>query len=904
MASLSSFGPFELQREVGHGGMGAVYLTEDGKGRTVALKIVPEHLSRNDEFRNRFLRECKTLDRLSHPGIPRLYEQGQEGGRLYLTMEYVEGRAVEWIVPNQPDRASSKWVWKILAETARILEYAHAQGVIHRDISPKNILVTDTDDVKVIDFGISKVMDEVTLTMTGQYFGTPAYMAPEQFEASGSKGVDARADLWSLGVVGFWMLARRLPFESESQITLIRKIANPNEDTPFIRDVKSGVTPGLAAVIDRLTEKDPVDRFQSAGELIAALEGAMECGVYTARPSKARKAADRRRKAIRKITKRVLWVGAAGATAIAIWMIVKPTEEAKARKLLDVGYWSEAEKAFQAAVIVNEQEGDERGLTASYLGLGRTLIELGRDLDAADTAIRRAEQLCLKRGDTKGLAEAYTLLGWSHRGRNKLPEAESFFLKAVETATKSGDDHRLSDAYLGLGCALVSMERQAEAEEYVWKAVETAKRSGSNYALADAYAGLGVVLVTLGKRSDAAAAHGTSAELFGKDGYLRKQAIQYVRVRSALGLSKRRLEDSVEAGRRAAGVYKKLGDTNATANMYASVGSMIAGMTTDDTAVENAYQDAAVIYLAHGDTDALLGLYERMRSTMIRKKRLACAESAVQKEAEIRKKREDYLTIGSMYWSLAHAHTRVGSDTGARLAYQSAERASERAVEIFEKRGDDFSLGIAYRQVGMARRQTGNETGARQAYQSAEAPFRAAVSKYESEGNLASAANAATHLGSVLQMNRKPAEAVDSYRKAAALREKLGQDQEAASIYLILGSGLAELGKSRAATEAKDKAYAAYLKAAQKFESQERKENAALLYAHLIRLLTDAGRDAEARRHAVHLSRMGTYGYREAKMVLGPAAAKYAELWAKTPKPDTAAGKGAAKDEKDEAAEE
>src|SRR3990167_5468710 len=266
------FGNFKLIRELGHGGMGAVYLAErPGGGNAVALKILPEHFTKNETFIMRFRRECDLMRRLDHPGIPRLCDEGEAGGRRYLAMEYVPGLSLEQYLADAQGRVSPEKALEVLGGVARILSYAHRQGVIHRDVSAKNILLGDGGEMKLIDFGIAKLADDITLTVTGQHLGTPSYMAPEQFSVAGTKAVGAQADLWSLGVIGFQLLTGRLPFEGETPMTVIRHIIDPAVWTPPVLDVNPSAPPALAAVVDRLLQKDPLHRYPTADDLVQAL---------------------------------------------------------------------------------------------------------------------------------------------------------------------------------------------------------------------------------------------------------------------------------------------------------------------------------------------------------------------------------------------------------------------------------------------------------------------------------------------------------------------------------------------------------------------------------------------------------------------------------------------------------
>ncbi len=253
--------------------MGSVHLALDPDlGREVALKMIPDHLSRNELFQERFSRECALLRTLDHPGIPRFFEEGSLEGQRYFTMESVDGSSLEAVLENRSKPEITALAGTVLHCVARILSFAHARGVIHRDISPRNILVTPSGEIKLIDFGIAKLIDDFTLTMTGEHIGTPAFIAPEQFDHAGAKGVDATADLWSLGVVGFRMLTGRLPFDGESHVTVIRQIINPNVEAPAVLDVLPDAPAHLSMVVDRLLQRSRARRFPSAQQLAATIE--------------------------------------------------------------------------------------------------------------------------------------------------------------------------------------------------------------------------------------------------------------------------------------------------------------------------------------------------------------------------------------------------------------------------------------------------------------------------------------------------------------------------------------------------------------------------------------------------------------------------------------------------------
>ncbi len=272
MSTSELFGTFKLIREIGHGGMGNVHLTHDPEsGRPIAIKIVPPHISRSEQFRERFKRECESLRRLDHPGIPRIYADGEIDGRRYLTMDFIDGQSLDRILKDHPDWCSPDTVADLIRALSEILSYAHGLGIVHRDVSPKNILISSSGDVKLVDFGIAKLVDEVTLTMTGQHFGTPSYMAPEQF---GHAALDAArlsmADLWSMGAVAFHALCGRPPFEGDN-ITTIQKIVKPSESAPSVLDINPAVPHSLARVVDRMLQKNLRHRYPTAAAVLDAL---------------------------------------------------------------------------------------------------------------------------------------------------------------------------------------------------------------------------------------------------------------------------------------------------------------------------------------------------------------------------------------------------------------------------------------------------------------------------------------------------------------------------------------------------------------------------------------------------------------------------------------------------------
>src|SRR5467141_872193 len=268
------FGRFEVQKELGKGAMGVVYLGKDPKiGREVAIKTMA--LSQEFEadeladVKQRFFREAETAGRLSHPNIVTIYDTGEEHDFCYIAMELLKGgdlapytKAGNLLPVDQ--------VVSITARVADALGYAHRQGVVHRDIKPANMMYhRESDTLKVTDFGIARLTDS-SRTKTGMVLGTPSYMSPEQLAG---KRIEGRSDLFSLGVTLYQLLCGRLPFEGESMAQLMFKIAS--EPPTDILAVNPALAPSLVAFVERALAKNPDERFQTGEEFGAALRAAL-----------------------------------------------------------------------------------------------------------------------------------------------------------------------------------------------------------------------------------------------------------------------------------------------------------------------------------------------------------------------------------------------------------------------------------------------------------------------------------------------------------------------------------------------------------------------------------------------------------------------------------------------------
>ncbi|MEZ0334611.1 MAG: protein kinase [Gemmatimonadales bacterium] len=270
LAAGEKVGPYEVVREIGRGGMAAVYLAEDDRhARRLALKVLHPGLAAFFGH-ERFRREIRLAARLHHPHILPLHDSGESDGRLWYTMPYVDGESLRDRLRRE-GRLSVTEAVRIGRQVADALDYAHRQGVIHRDVKPENLLLTRDGEVLVADFGIGRVFDasspEATLTRSGMLIGTPAYMSPEQ--ALGNQKLDGRTDIYSLGCVLFEMLIGVPPFVGD---TAQRSISGHiNEPVPAARRLRGEVPVALDVALRRALAKKPQDRFDTARQFGEAL---------------------------------------------------------------------------------------------------------------------------------------------------------------------------------------------------------------------------------------------------------------------------------------------------------------------------------------------------------------------------------------------------------------------------------------------------------------------------------------------------------------------------------------------------------------------------------------------------------------------------------------------------------
>jgi serine/threonine protein kinase len=278
LPSGARLGSYELLGSIGRGGMGEVYRARDSKlGRQVAVKVLRPDFASDPERLRRFEQEARAASALNHPNIVHIYEIGEDAGTHFIAMELVEGRSLREILAEAP--LDGERILDLARQLADGLAKAHAAGIVHRDVKPENVMVTEDGFVKILDFGLAKLValpfasgdsEMATLARTrhGMLIGTVEYMSPEQ--ASGKSSVDHRSDQFSLGLIVYEMVTGKLAFQRETAAQTLASIIE-SEPPPMTR-FNPGGPPGLDAVVARCLSKDPASRYPDTRELSMALK--------------------------------------------------------------------------------------------------------------------------------------------------------------------------------------------------------------------------------------------------------------------------------------------------------------------------------------------------------------------------------------------------------------------------------------------------------------------------------------------------------------------------------------------------------------------------------------------------------------------------------------------------------
>ncbi|HEY6584717.1 MAG TPA: protein kinase [Gaiellaceae bacterium] len=262
-------GRYELLELVGRGGMSSVWKAHDRLlDRSVAIKVLHEHYTQDEEYVERFRREARSVAQVSHPNIVTVIDRGEDAGRQYIVFEFVDGENLKQLIEREGP-LSVRDALLLALQMARALGFAHDRGLIHRDVKPQNVLLNDESQAKMTDFGIARSVDVDGVTVTGTVLGTSEYIAPEQ--ARGQR-VDAHTDVYSLGVVLYELLTGAVPFSGESFVTVA--LQHVNEPPPDVLDHRPDCPPRVALLLERAMEKNPDDR-PTMDELVDELEACL-----------------------------------------------------------------------------------------------------------------------------------------------------------------------------------------------------------------------------------------------------------------------------------------------------------------------------------------------------------------------------------------------------------------------------------------------------------------------------------------------------------------------------------------------------------------------------------------------------------------------------------------------------
>ena len=312
-------GRYELVELIGRGGMSSVWKADDRLlDRTVAIKVLHEQFTTDEEYVERFRREARSVAQLSHPNIVTVIDRGEEEGRQYIVFEYVEGENLKQVLERRgPLPVRDALIFAL--QMARALGFAHERGLIHRDVKPQNVLLNDDGQAKMTDFGIARAVDVDGMTITGTVLGTSEYIAPEQ--ARGQQ-VDAVTDVYSLGVVLYELLTGSVPFHGENFVAVA--LRHVNEPAPSVLELRPECPARVGLLIERAMAKRPEQRFRSMDELcqelqacLAELDPVSEEATMIARPA-ASPPARRRESRQRRRRGGILWPVAALVVILAV----------------------------------------------------------------------------------------------------------------------------------------------------------------------------------------------------------------------------------------------------------------------------------------------------------------------------------------------------------------------------------------------------------------------------------------------------------------------------------------------------------------------------------------------------------------------------------------------------------
>lgn len=487
---------YRIIEKLGSGGMGDVFLAQDMRlDRKVAIKMLPARSIGNEQAKRRLFREAKAAATLDHPNICSIYEVGEEGDCAYIAMQYVEGRTLSHMIKNNP--LSPLEVVDIGIQAAEALAEAHARGVIHRDIKPQNVIITPRGQVKILDFGLAKILRDENarhtgdvdsrLTETGEVVGTVGYMSPEQLR---DLPLDARSDLFSLGVLLYECATGKSAFVGSTKIQISLQIIEVDPKRPS--ELSEQIPNELDAIILKALEKDVTARYQSAAEMLADLrrmEGSLQGSVLNTRPltPRGRSLGSTRGRTMSRVVRRVpvrLKVGVGivallmlGAwSAFRIWNNSPNQPSAEARNWYDrgvrdmrAGTYYQASKELEQAVLTDD------GFALAHARLAAAYVEI----DSSDKAMEELVHALSLVSNRSVLTsqDAIYLDAVAATVRREFPKAIEHYRQLANEAP----DQEKASAYVDLARAYERNEDIEKAQEYYLEATKKDPQSAAAF---------------------------------------------------------------------------------------------------------------------------------------------------------------------------------------------------------------------------------------------------------------------------------------------------------------------------------------------------------------------------------------------------------------------------------------
>src|SRR5215210_813773 len=747
-------GRYRLGEEVGRGGMGVVYRAQDEQlGICVALKILRPELAGDPQLAERFRRELVAARQVSHRNAVRIHDIGQDGDLLFLTMDFVEGPSLQALLRREkrlpPERAAS-----IARQLALALEAAHEAGIVHRDLKPGNVLIEPTGRACITDFGLARSPGPHDLTRTGMIVGTPAYLSPEQ--ARGEL-LDARSDLYSLGLLLFEMLDGQIPVPNETGT--LRDLRKLDSVRPFY----------LLAIVRRLLEPDPARRFQSAGEVVAALD---------------------RRRAPFRVTDRPLLTAALALvvlTVLASWVIFPrrglapaappeaPLTTSSPAALRDysqaMGHLLRREDAAAVPALERAVTLDP-GFTAAWIGLARARSSVGQSRAALEAARRAVASLASQSSRSSWEARALEarLRGEPQAAREILSELiarapgdTEARVDLAEACGEAGDlnaaieqlrivvaaapDHPRAWFLLAKQAILAGDSRRA-ADEYLVRALAIQDRLGSDAGRAEVHNAFGVAYNNLGELDEAAESYKQAAEIRRRIGDERGLAAT---LRNLAAVDAVRGDHKRAEGRLAEAlkIVERLGDLVGQADLSNDLGLL---------AEERGQYEQAMMHYRQG-----LQLRRRLGHAM----------------------------------SIAESLNNVGYVCYLLGRFEDATVYWEQALASYRQGGDRAGVALGIQEMGLLQTARGDWNKALES-------FREAIATSRELGLQESMAAALLHRGRVEQLQGRLGAAFASFTEALPVLRELGDVRGQTEIALAEAEAWLQTGDLEAARQRLD----------------------------------------------------------------------------------------------------